>query len=83
MSKKRIPYDTIVAALNEDPDAIKKIHNRYKGLIKAQSRRTYYGPKGEAYHTFDDELQNQVASMLIHQILTEFRLEIPEEDDAT
>lgn len=82
MSKKRISYDTIVAALNEDPDAIAIIRNHYKNLIKAQSRRTYYGPKGEAYHTFDEDLQNQVASMLIHQILTEFRLETPE-DDAT
>lgn len=80
MSKKRVSYDTIIAAKNSDADAIRAVLNHFQGYIKSKSFRVFYDAKGRSYQTFDKDLQQYVASKLILKIISNFSTEIPEEE---
>lgn len=69
---KLIDYDTIVAAVNGDADAMNRIMRHYAAYIQHFSKRPYYDEYGDCKEYVDDEIRQQIEVKLMMQIVCKF-----------
>lgn len=66
---KLLPYSTILAASQGDPDAINAVLHHYKGYIARLSMRQLYDEMGNAYFCVDETIRHRLEIKLIAGIL--------------
>lgn len=67
---KHLPYATIQAATQGDPDALAAILRYYEGYITRLSTRRLYDEHGNVYNCVDETLRRRLEIKLITGILT-------------
>ena len=64
-----LPYSTIVAATEGDPEAMLTVRDHYRPYIKYLARRPFFDEYGSCYVFSDDTMANQLENKLIAGIL--------------
>lgn len=64
-----LPYATVKAATQGDPDAVAAVLHHYKGYINKLSMRYLYDQEGNTYFIVDDALRRRLELKLISGIL--------------
>ena len=72
-----IPYKTIVAAKNGDPDAMNTILQHFDRIITANSRRTYIDSQGNKSSFVDEEIKSRIQLKLMIAIINDFDVDSP------
>ena len=67
-----IPFATIVAAKNGDPDAMNAILQHYDRYISYHSRRTYVDEYGNRSSFVDEEIKSRIRLKLMMKIISDF-----------
>ncbi|EHJ02250.1 putative conjugative transposon excisionase [Clostridium sp. DL-VIII] len=66
---KNLSFDTIVAAVGGDKEAIKKVLNFYDGYISKLSLRKMYDDYGNVYMVVDSELKGRLQTAVMNMTL--------------
>lgn len=66
---KLLPYATIQAATQGDPDAVAAVLRHYEGYIATLSTRNLYDERGNAYLCVDETLRARLEIKLITGLL--------------
>ena len=69
---ERIPYKTIVAALNGDAVALVMVVRHYARYINHFSKRKFHDDFGNSMEIIDDEIRQQIEIKLMLQIVNKF-----------
>lgn len=77
MSEKRVSYETIVKALQQDDSAIVEILLHYRNFLQELAGREVAEANGQRYHAVDNEMMLRLEVKLITS-LSKFRF-LPEE----
>lgn len=72
MSSKNIPYEVIVAAHAGEDEALRCVLKHYKKQIDFAARRMLYDEYGNRYDYIDQDIRQNIETMLIQQIITKF-----------
>ena len=72
MSSKHIPYAVIVAAHAGEDEALRYVLKHYKKQIDFAARRVLYDEFGNRYDYIDQDIRQNIETMLIQQIITKF-----------
>ncbi len=67
---KLLPYATIQAATQGDPDAVAAVLRHYEGYIAKLSTRRLYDEHGNAYPCVDETMRTRLEIKLIAGLLT-------------
>lgn len=65
----RLPYATICAATQGEPDAVAAVLHHYEGYIAKLSTRYLYDERGNAYPCMDETLRARLEIKLITGLL--------------
>lgn len=66
----RLPYGTLKAAAQGDPDAIAAVLRHYEGYIAKLSLRRFYDEYGGIYYGVDETIRRRLEIKLITGLLT-------------
>ena len=66
---KQLSFDIIVAAVDGDKEAIKKVLNFYDGYMSKLSLRKMYDIYGNVYMVIDSELKGRIQTAVMNMIL--------------
>ena len=69
-NKRLLPFGTIEAAADGDPDAIHALLKHYEGYIYVLSSRQLYDENGNPHICIDEGLRRRLETKLITKILT-------------
>lgn len=77
MSDKRkygkIPYETIVSAVNGDPDALNQIIVHFRGFTRSQCIRICKDEDGNERSFVDEDMQDRIEAKLRASIINKFK----------
>lgn len=79
MSDKRkygkIPYETIVSAVNGDPIALNQIVTHFRGFTRSKCIRVMKDDEGNERQYVDEDMQERIEAKLISSIINKFKPE--------
>lgn len=71
---KLLPFTTICAAAQGDPDALTAVLHHFDGFIAAKSMRIFYDEYGQSYRGVDPILRRRIENKLIKRIVEWFEI---------
>lgn len=70
-----IDYETILAAKHGNAEAMAEVMKHYSPYIRFRSKRSYYDCFGNRKEYVDTDIQDQIESKLMRQIIFKFNIE--------
>ena len=75
MKNNLIPYATIVAAKQGDPDAMNTVLQHFDRYITSYSRRTYTDEHGTQSTFIDEDIKSRIRLKLMMAIISDFDID--------
>lgn len=73
--ERLLPFHTICAATNADPEALAAVLRHFDGYIATMSARIFYDEYGQSYRCVDHELRQRIENKLCERIIGRFKVE--------
>lgn len=70
---RKIPYETIVSAVNGDEEALNRIVLHFRGYIRSVCVRSFKDENGYERWCVDEEMQDRVEAKLKESIVNRFK----------
>ena len=71
----KIPYETIVSAVNGDPIALNQIVTHFRGFTRSKCIRIIKDDEGNERQYVDEDMQERIEAKLISSIINKFKPE--------
>lgn len=69
-----VPFETIQAATQGDPEALASVLKHFEGYIAQMSTRLFYDEFGQSHRCVDHELKQRIECRLMAQIILKFKV---------
>lgn len=69
-----VPFETIRAATQGDPEAMAKVLKHFESDIAQKSMRLFYDEFGQSHRCIDYDLKQRIECRLMAQIILKFKI---------
>jgi hypothetical protein len=69
-TREPLPLEIVMAAINGDEAAMRKVLKYYEGYIKALSTKRLFDEEGTSYYFVDDDMRHELEMRLLTKMVT-------------